>query len=107
MITKQLPTTVVSLNEVDAFPDETYGEILHGFTKYSNNDFKAVFQNLLTQVRIDNFSSHTSITTSFYGSSSSSETTIAKISQVLCDVNDLYSNFATSTKWVINCHVSA
>ncbi len=56
MITKQLHTTVVSLNEVGALPDETYGDIHHGFTKFSNNDFMAIFQHLLTQLRIDHFS---------------------------------------------------
>ncbi len=42
VITKQLHATVVSLDEVGALPDETYGDILNGFTKCSNEDFKAV-----------------------------------------------------------------
>ncbi len=49
VITKQLHATVISLNEVVALPDETYGDSLWGFTKCSNEDFKAVFQHCLTQ----------------------------------------------------------
>ncbi len=48
VITKQLYASVVSLYEVGAFPDETYGEI-QGFTKCSTEDFKTVFQHLLLQ----------------------------------------------------------
>ncbi len=96
VITKQLHATVVSLDEVG-----TYGDILRGFTKCSNEDFKAVFQHLLTQERIDHFFSRSSIATSSYGSPSS-EPTIAKIKCILCDANDLYNNFATSNKWVVN-----
>ena len=57
IITKQLHAAVVSLDEVGTLPDETYGDILQGFTKCSNEDFKTVFQHLLTQERIDHFSS--------------------------------------------------
>ncbi len=39
---------VVSLYEVGALPDETYGDILHGYTKCRNEDFKAVFQHLVS-----------------------------------------------------------
>ncbi len=78
VITKQLHAAVVSLDEVGALPDETYGDILQGFTKCSNEDFKAVFQHLLTQERIDHFSSRSPIATSSYGSPSS-EPTVAKI----------------------------
>ncbi len=106
VITKQLHAAVVSLDEVGALPDETYGDILRGFTKCSNEDFKAVFQHLLTQERIDHFSSRSPIATSSYGSPSS-EPTIAKIKRILCDANDLYNNFATSNKWVVNCRVTA
>ncbi len=49
MITKKLHAAVVSLDQVVTLPDETYYDILHGFTKSSNNDFKAVFQHLLSQ----------------------------------------------------------
>ncbi len=48
VITKQLHATVVSRDEVGALPDETYGGIVQGFTKCSNEDFNAVFQHLLT-----------------------------------------------------------
>ncbi len=47
--TKQLHAAMVSLDEVGALPDETYGNVLQGFTKCSNEDFKAVFQHLLIQ----------------------------------------------------------
>ncbi len=102
VITKQLNAAVVSLDEVGALPDETYGDILRGFTNCSNEDFKAVFQHLLTQDRIDHFSLFSPIATSFYGSPSS-EPTISKIKRILCDASDLYNNFATSNKWVVNC----
>ncbi len=68
VITKQLHAAVVSLDELGTLPDETCGDILQGFAKYSNEDFKAVFQHLLTQERIDNFSLHSPISTSSYGS---------------------------------------
>ncbi len=77
MITKKIHAAVVSL-----VSDETYGDILHGFTKCSNKDFKEVFQHLLTQEGIDHFSSSTPITTSFHGSSIS-EPAIAKIKHFL------------------------
>ncbi len=48
--------TVVSLDEVDTLPDETYGDLLHGFTKCSNEEFEAVLLHLLTQERINHFS---------------------------------------------------
>ncbi len=67
VITKQLHAAMISLDEVGALPDETYGDILCGFTECSNEDFKTVFQHLLTQERIDHFSSHTTITTFFHG----------------------------------------
>ncbi len=57
IINKQLHAAVVSQNKSGTFPDETYGDILHGFTKWINEDFKAVFQHLLTQERIEKFSS--------------------------------------------------
>ncbi len=105
MITKKLHAAVVSLDEVGTLHNENYGDILQGFTKCSNEDFKAVFQHLLTQERIDHFFLHTLIATSSYGSSCS-DPTIAKIKHILCNTNDLYNNFATSNKWFINCHVS-
>ncbi len=43
IITKCLYTSVISLDEVVALPDETYGDILCGLTKCSNDDFKTVF----------------------------------------------------------------
>ncbi len=101
VISKQLHAAVVSLDQV-----ETYGDLLHSFTKCSNEDFKAVFQHFLTQERIDHFSSLIPITTSFHGYSPS-EPTIAKIKPILCSANDLYINFATSKNWVINHCVSA
>ncbi len=107
MITKQLNAAVVSLDKAGALPNKTYGDILRGFIKCSDEDFKAIFQHLLTQERIDHFFSCTIITTSFHGSPSSSEPTIAKIKQILFDANVLYNNFATSNKWVINCPVCA
>ncbi len=51
VITKQLHVAVVSLDDVGALSDETYGDILQAFTKCSNDKFKAVFQPLLTQER--------------------------------------------------------
>ncbi len=96
--------TVVSLDEVGTLPDETYGDILRGFIKCSNEDFKAVFQHLLTQKRIDHFSSRSPIATSSYGPSSS-ERTIAKIKHIHCNANDLFYNFSTSKKWVVNGQV--
>ncbi len=57
VITKQLHATAVSLDEDTILPDETYGDILCNFTKCSNEDFKSVSQHLLTQERIDHFSS--------------------------------------------------
>ncbi len=88
MITKQFHATVVSMDEVGALPDETYGDILHSFSKCSNEDFKAVLQHLLTQERIDYFSSNTMITISFHGSSSF-EPTISIVKQILHNVNDI------------------
>ncbi len=102
VITKQLHT---AMDEVGTLPHETYGDILHGFTKCSNGDFKTVFQHLLTQERINHISSNTPITT-FHGSTSS-EPTVSKINQFLYDTNDLYNKFATSNKRVINQCVSA
>ncbi len=96
---------MVSLGENGTLPDETYGGILVGFTKCRNEDFKAVFQQL-TQEWHDHFSSCFPFTTSFCGSSYS-KTTIANIKHILCDANDLYSNFTTSNKWVAHNHVSA
>ncbi len=95
MITKQWHAAVVSLDNVGALPDDTYGDILCDFTKCSNEGFKAVFQNLLTHERIDYLSSGSFNATPSYGSSSS-ELTIAKIKRILHDANDLYNNFATS-----------
>ncbi len=86
-------------------PCKTYGDILCDSIKCSIKDCKAGFQYLLTQERINHFSFHTPITTSFHGTSSSEA--LAIIKQNLCDANDLNNNFATSNKWVINCHVSA
>ncbi len=91
-ITKQLHAAMVSLNEVDALPDETYGNILCGFTKCIIKDFKVVFQHLLTWERFDLFSSCSLITISFHGSSSS-ELTTDKIKHVLHDANDLHNSF--------------
>ncbi len=108
VITKLFHATVVSLDEVDALPDEAFGNILWGFTKCSNENFKAFFQHLLTQEHIDHLSSCSTIATSSYGfSSSSSEPTIYKIKWILCDANDLYNKFATSNKWVVNGSVTA
>ncbi len=56
--------------------------------KCSYEDFKAVFHHLLTHESIDQYSPHTLITVSFCGSSSS-ESTIAKIKQIICDTSDL------------------
>ncbi len=84
-----------------ALSDETYGDILGGFTKCSNEDFKAVFQHLLTQKRI-----HSPIATLSYGSPSS-EPTIIKIKHILCNANDLYNNLATANKWAVNLEVNA
>ncbi len=39
VITKQFHSPVVSLDEVGAMPDETYGDILQGFIKCSKEDF--------------------------------------------------------------------
>ncbi len=39
VITKQLHAAVVKFDEVGAFPDEAYGDILRGFTKQSNENF--------------------------------------------------------------------
>ncbi len=47
----------LSLDEVVALPDETYGDILCDFSKCIDEDFNAVSQHLLTQGRIDCFSS--------------------------------------------------
>ncbi len=106
IITKQLHVTVVCLDELDALPNETYRDILFDFTKCSNEDFKAVFKNVLTQERIDYFSSHSLISTSSYGSASS-ETTITKLNHILHDANYLYNNFASNNKWVVHQSVSA
>ncbi len=104
IITKQLHAAVVSLHEVGALPDETNWNIPWGFTKCSSEDFKAVFQHVLTQE--DHFSSLSPIATSSYGSPYS-EPTIAKINHILHDTNNLYNNFATSNKWVVNHRVTA
>ncbi len=56
VITKKLHAPVVSLDKVGTLPDETYGNILQGFTKCSIEDFHSAFQNFLTQERIDHFS---------------------------------------------------
>ncbi len=103
VVTKQLHATVVSLDEAGALPDETYGNILQGFTKCSNEDFKAVFQHHLAQVRTNHFFdlSNCIIILWSYGSPSS-EPTISKIKHILCNANDLYNNFETSNKWVVH-----
>ncbi len=44
MITKQLNAAVVSLDKAGALPNKTYGDILRGFIKCSDEDFKAIFQ---------------------------------------------------------------
>ncbi len=49
IITEQLHAAVISLDNIGALPGEAYGDILWGFTKCSNEDFKAIFQPLLTQ----------------------------------------------------------
>ncbi len=51
VITKCLHAAVVGLDEIGSFPDETYGDVLHSFTKCNNENFKAVFQHYLTWVR--------------------------------------------------------
>ncbi len=45
------------MDEVVTLPDETSGDVLCGFTKCINEDFKTVFQHLLIQERFDHFSS--------------------------------------------------
>ncbi len=57
IIIKQLHAAVVSLDEVGASPEETYGDICYGLTMSSNEDFKAV-QHHLTQERIHHFTSY-------------------------------------------------
>ncbi len=102
-ITKQLHVAVVCLDEVCALSDEPYGNSLCGFTKCSNEDFKAVFWHLLTQERMGHFSSCSPFAISSYASSSS-EPTISKTMQILHNADDLYNNFATSNICVVyNC----
>ncbi len=45
MVKNQFHASAVGLDAVFTFPYETYGGILHGFTKYFNEDFKAAFYN--------------------------------------------------------------
>ncbi len=87
---------VNSLDEVGTVPDETFGDILCGFTKCSKEDLKTAFQHLLTQEGIDCFSSCTLITAPFIDFSSS-EPTIAKIKQILHDANNAYNIFQPPT----------
>ncbi len=56
--TKQLCAPMVSLDDIGALPDETYGDILQGFAKRSNENFKAVNQHLPIQKGIDHLSLH-------------------------------------------------
>ncbi len=55
-IAKKLHTPVISLDEVGALSDETYGDFLCGFTWCSNEDFRVDFQHHVTQNWIDDFS---------------------------------------------------
>ncbi len=65
-ISYMLPCALVGLDETGFVCDEIYEDIPHGFTKCSNEDFKAVFKHLLTQDRINHSSSYAPTGISFY-----------------------------------------
>ena len=89
IISRQLEAVAVSLNEVDALPDEAPLDTLEGLSICSCSPFKETFSFQLTEERIRHLRQR-------HGGG---ESTLDRLKTILREANSLYNSLNTSNKW--------